>query len=55
MPIKKIYVVLTEPDGFPIYCASYPSACHEHINDAIDMELEEAKNWVVRVFVPEAS
>jgi len=41
------YLVLDE-SGEPIHCASWPEACHEHINDAInEYALVEAAKWRV--------
>ena len=38
-------------DGdLPVFVAPWPGACHEHINDAIGLELEAA-TWVVREYV----
>lgn len=45
---KEIWLVLDE-EGEPIHCASWSSACHEHINDAInDHDIEGAAKWKVR-------
>ena len=45
---KGIWIVLDE-EGFPIYCAGWPEACHEHINEAInDFQIEDAGKWKVR-------
>jgi hypothetical protein len=45
---KTVWVVLDET-GEPIHCASWPEACHEHINDAInEHQIEGAEKWVVR-------
>lgn len=45
---KEIWLVLDET-GEPIHCASWPSACHEHINDAInEHQIEGAEKWTVR-------
>lgn len=50
--IKPIWLVIDE-GGYPIHCASYATACHEHINDAInDFDIEEAFNWKVIEAVP---
>jgi hypothetical protein len=55
--MSEVWIVQDEA-GLPIYCASYPEACHEHINDAINEHgIEEAKAWKVLrfgnyVFVP---
>jgi hypothetical protein len=40
-----------EEDGlrYPQFCAGWPEACHEHINDAInEHDIAEAVNWIVR-------
>lgn len=50
---ERIWVVLGE-SGEPDYCASYPEACHEHINDALEQGITEAARWVVREFQPTA-
>lgn len=48
MDEKRFWVVIDE-DGEPCYCASWPEACHEHINDAInEHDLKEAAKWLVR-------
>lgn len=45
---KRLYLALDET-GEPQHCASWPEACHEHINDAInEHKLDEAARWVVR-------
>ena len=45
---KGIWIVLDE-NGYPIYCAGWPEACHEHINDAINsFRVEDAEKWIVR-------
>lgn len=46
-----VYVVIDEK-GHPCYVAGYPDACHEHINEALDMGLTEAAQWKVRKFSP---
>jgi hypothetical protein len=44
---KELWLVLDET-GEPIHCASWASACHEHINDAInDFQIEGADKWRV--------
>ena len=51
---KEIWIVMDE-NGYPIYCAGYSQACHEHINDAInDHDIEGAPHWKVQqaVLVP---
>lgn len=44
---KEIWVVLDE-DGWPVYCAGWSGACHEHINEAIDQDADKAGKWTVR-------
>lgn len=45
---KGLWVVIDE-DGYPIFCAGWPEACHEHINDAVNYyQIEGAEKWVVR-------
>ena len=45
---KGIWIVIDE-NGYPIYCAGWPEACHEHINDAINnFQIEDAEKWKVR-------
>lgn len=45
---KGIWVVFDE-NGFPIFCAGWPEACHEHINEAISsFQIEDAEKWTVR-------
>ena len=47
----EIWVVI-DADGEPCFSATWPEACHEHINDAIaEFEVEEAAVWVVRRYV----
>lgn len=49
--VMEIWVVLDEGNQ-PIYSASYPEACHEHINDAInEFAIDEAARWKVVCFV----
>lgn len=48
--MKKLFVVLDDT-GEPQHCASWPEACHEHINDLIDRGLNAAGKWVVREVV----
>lgn len=44
---RGIWIVLDE-DGYPIYCAGWPEACHEHINEAInDFQIDGAEQWTV--------
>lgn len=46
--LERFWVVIDE-DGDPCYSAAWPGACHEHINDAINVhKLDEAAKWVVR-------
>lgn len=35
-------------DGESIITSSWEELCHEHINDALAADLEEARTWVVR-------
>jgi hypothetical protein len=44
---QQFWIVLDE-DGEPCHCASWPEACHEHINEALEEKLEGAERWVVR-------
>lgn len=45
--LSEVWVVQDET-GQPVHCASWPEACHEHINDAINEHgIEEAKAWKV--------
>lgn len=48
----EVWIVLDE-DGIPTFCAGWPQACHEHINDAInEHDIEHAGKWqVVRAVV----
>ena len=46
---RSVFVVVDET-GTPGYCASYAQACHEHINDAIEHDINAA-GWVVREYV----
>ena len=47
MESKEIWVVFDE-EGWPMYCAGWPEACHEHINDALNDKYIDAGKWVVR-------
>lgn len=48
----EVWVVLDE-GGHAIYCASCPSQCHEHINDAIiEHDIPDAGKWSVRRMEP---
>jgi hypothetical protein len=49
-PLARIWIVVGE-GGQPEYCAGWPEACHEHINDAIEQDITEAARWVVREYV----
>ena len=43
-----VWLVIDE-NGQPIFCAGWPQACHEHINDAInEHNIYEAAKWTVR-------
>jgi len=47
----EIYAVI-DTTGEPIFAATWPEACHEHINDAItEFEIEGAATWIVRRYV----
>jgi hypothetical protein len=44
---KELWLVIDET-GEPVHCASWPDACHEHINDAInEFNIEGAEKWKV--------
>ncbi len=49
-PPAEIYVVINE-HGESEFSASWPDACHEHINDAIMDGDTAAAQWVVRKYV----
>jgi hypothetical protein len=34
--------------GQPQFSAGWPQACHEHINEALAMDIDEARAWHVR-------
>lgn len=38
-------------DEIVIYAANCTNQCHEHINEAIDMDIDGAGKWVVRQYV----
>jgi hypothetical protein len=45
------WVVLDE-GMLPVYCAGWPGACHEYINDAInEHDINTAAKWSVREMV----
>lgn len=47
-PEQEIWLVL-DGKGGPIFCAGWPQACHEHINNAINEHgIEGAEKWTVR-------
>jgi len=46
--VKTIWVVMEGDE--PVYASSSFHRCHEHINEALDMGIEEAAQWVVRKF-----
>lgn len=46
-PMQEFWVVI-DKDGWPQYCAGWPHACHEHINEAIEAGDEDAGQWHVR-------
>ena len=45
----RIFVVIDEA-GEPEFSATWPEACHEHINDAIMDGIVAAGNWKVREY-----
>lgn len=45
---KLIFVVVDSE--IVIYAANTSSQCHEHINEAIDMDIKGAGKWVVREY-----
>ena len=46
---QNVWVVIDE--DAPVYIACWPEHCHQHINDAIESELDGAGNMVVREYV----
>lgn len=40
--------LVVDDQGNPEFCAGWPQACHEHINEALGTDIEEAKTWHVR-------
>ena len=42
-----IFVVIDE-QGQPIFSATWPDICHEHINEALMHDHLDAAKWVVR-------
>ena len=44
---SRVWLVVDDKDN-PEFCAGWPEACHEHINEALGMDIEEAKTWHVR-------
>jgi len=52
MPVtepEKLWAVLDQDST--VYAAAHPRACHEHINDAIDNDVQDAGKMVVREYV----
>lgn len=45
-----VWVVFDE-EGYPIYCANWREAAHEHVTSAVHQGLEGASKWLVRPFV----
>lgn len=41
------WVVRDEANN-PVFCAGWESACHEHINDAVQNDVPNAGEWTVR-------
>lgn len=48
---NELWVVIDPSDSESVYSALYEEACHEHINEAIDEDIDGAASWVVRRFV----
>ena len=42
-----VWLVKDEQD-LPIFVAPALVMCHDHINEALDMRIKEAKDWTVR-------
>jgi hypothetical protein len=40
--------IVFDEEGSPEIAYSFPEGCHDHINEAIEMEIEGAEKWVVR-------
>lgn len=40
--------VVFDEDGVPQFCAPTASMCHDHINDAISADIDDASKWIVR-------
>ena len=49
-PPASIWCVIDE-QGQPCFCAGYPEVCHEHINEAIAEDIDDAGHWIVREYV----
>lgn len=52
MPVtepENLWAVLDQDST--VYAAAHPRACHEHINDAIDNDVQDAGKMVVREYV----
>ena len=47
---RSIWVVLDE-QGLPAHATIHKQMAHDHINDAIDKDLDEAGRWVVREYM----
>lgn len=43
----RVWVVLNG-DGGAEFVATWPEACHEHVNEAISEGIDDAVEWVVR-------
>jgi len=42
------YVIICLDTKELVYCAAERYECQNHINDAIDRNIEEASHWVIR-------
>lgn len=40
--------LVVDDDGDPQFSCGWPQGCHEHINDALSLGLDDAKHWHVR-------
>lgn len=43
----RVWLVIDDA-GQPQFSAGWPQACHEHINEALAMDIDEARAWHVR-------
>lgn len=49
--VKPDLWAVLDTDGYPEFCCDTSQACHEHINDALEIGIEEASKWIVRPFL----